>query len=414
MRRTMRAAASAGVALLLTAGCAGGSEGGTDARIRVDKPVALADEPVRIRVTGLRADAEATVTAQATDREGERWEGRAVFTADGTGTVDLTRDRPRSGTYDQADGMGLFWSMRPETAPTDASRFETRWPEQQRAYDVDITVESDGTPVARRTLTRTWMRDGVRHRPLTVGEDEVHGVLYQPPADLPARPPVLSFGGSAGGVGERYSAALLASRGHPVLVLCYFDCPGRPDTLQRIGLEYFATALRLLDREAGEGPQRVSVIGRSRGSEAAQLLGHHYPDLVENVVVYAPSRDTHRGFPEGDVAWTKDGRPVEHSPIPLDRVRGTVLAIAGGADGLSPSGPAAEEIGGQRGDSGQRHRALVYPDAGHALGTYPYTATATYLRHPVTDRYVDLGGSLAADARARADSWPRVRLLLGS
>ncbi|MGX2998597.1 acyl-CoA thioesterase/bile acid-CoA:amino acid N-acyltransferase family protein [Streptomyces sp. JNUCC 64] len=403
-----------GLTTLLATGCGAGDGDGGGVRIGVDRPTAPADEPVRIEVTGLDAGQEVTVTSRATDHTGTWWRGKATFTADRAGTVDLTRAAPESGTYRGADGMGLLWSMNPEDGPADESWFLPRWPEDQAEHDVRLAVLVDGESVADRTLTRVWAREGVVHRPLTVTADGVNGSLYLPPEGTPRRAPVLSLGGSGGGPGDKHAAALLASRGHPVLALCYFGCPERPDTLKRIALEYFATAARLLVREADAGTGRVSVIGYSRGSEAAQLLAHHHPRLVDDVVLYAPSADTHPSFPDGkSPAWTKGGEPVRHRPIPLHRVHGTVLAIAGGADGLWPSASAARDIGGRRGASGEPHRALVHPRAGHGVGTFPYSATGLRYRSPLMEESLSMGGTRAADHRARAESWPEVLALLG-
>ncbi|MEU5402921.1 acyl-CoA thioesterase/bile acid-CoA:amino acid N-acyltransferase family protein [Streptomyces sp. NPDC005963] len=405
------AAVAIGIVLLAT-GCAGGSEDRDQVRIRVDKSVALADEPIRIQITGLGAGQEVTVTSQAADHSGMQWSGRAAFTADRTGTVDLTRARPRSGTYQTPDAMGLFWSMNPQRGPADESWFYPSWPEAQPEYEVRLAVEAGGKRLAAHRLTRTWMREGVTHRPLTVAQDGVHGVLYLPPADAPRRTPVLSFGGSEGGFGDKYAAALLASRGHPVLALCYFGCPERPETLERIELEYFAAGARLLNTRYGTGSQRSAIIGYSRGSEAAQLVAHHYPDLVHDVVLYAPSRQVNGGFPKGDVAWTKGDKPIKPGPIPVNRVRGTVLAIAGGGDELWPAAPAARSIGKERGASGRPHRALIYEGAGHGVGTHPYTAAGLRYENPMVGEVVSMGGTRLSDAQARSESWPQVLSLL--
>ncbi|WP_329018396.1 acyl-CoA thioesterase/bile acid-CoA:amino acid N-acyltransferase family protein [Streptomyces sp. NBC_00690] len=406
--------AATGLALLLVAGCSGGNGGdkdGDEVRLRVDKTAALADEPVRIKVTGLEAGQEVTITSKAMDRD-MSWTGRATFAADKAGTVDLARAQPRSGTYQKADGMGLFWSMKPDAGAADESWFSPPWPEAQPDYEVRLAVNVGGKQIANQTLTRTWMREGVTHRSLTTAKDKVDGSLYLPPAGSARRAPVLSFGGSEGGPGDKSTPALLASRGHPVLALCYFGCGVRPTTLERIELEYFVTAARLLKREGGAGSQRLAVIGTSRGSEAAQLLAHYYPDLFQDVVAYAPSHKTNPGFPKNVPAWTKDGKPVNHAPIPLQRVRGTVLAIAGGADGLWRSAPSADEIVKQKGASGSRHQALIYPQAGHGVSAPPYTALGRKFRHPLTGDTYDMGGTPAADAHARSDSWPKVLSLL--
>ncbi len=40
------------------------------------------------------------------------WRAHAQFQADEHGVVDVDTQPPLAGTYDQADGMGLFWSMK--------------------------------------------------------------------------------------------------------------------------------------------------------------------------------------------------------------------------------------------------------------------------------------------------------------
>ena len=63
------------------------------------------------------------VASQAADAKGQRWRGEATFAADGDGVVDLDRSAPVSGSYGGADGMGLFWSMRPATGDPDEAWF---------------------------------------------------------------------------------------------------------------------------------------------------------------------------------------------------------------------------------------------------------------------------------------------------
>jgi pimeloyl-ACP methyl ester carboxylesterase len=204
---------------------------------------------------------------------------------------------------------------------------------------VRLAVKAGSRTVAERQLTRTWASSGVHRRTLTVAHDKLNGELFLPPTGGPRRAPVLLLGGSEGGVASPLSAGLLASRGHPTLALCYFNCQGRPKNLVGISLEYFASAARLLRTQAQADPQHLAVIGASRGSEAAQLIAQYYPDLVDNAVVYMPSRNTNGAYYQGcfscgrgQAAWTRKGRGLQLIPIPLNHVRGTVLAIAGGED----------------------------------------------------------------------------------
>ncbi|WP_327358932.1 acyl-CoA thioesterase/bile acid-CoA:amino acid N-acyltransferase family protein [Streptomyces sp. NBC_01304] len=387
----------------------------TSARIEIDRPTALVDEPIRIRVAGLRPGEHVTVTSQAVDHEDLGWSARAQFTADGKGAVDLARQRPVAGTFRHVDGMGLFWSMRPQRGEADESWFFSDAPARKPSYEVRIAVRSGKREIAHRVTTRQWRADGVRHKQLTVADDRIDGMLFLPRSGASRKAPVLLIGGSEGGRSFDYEAALLASRGHPALSICYFACKGRPKELRGIDLEYFARAARLLQSQSSAAPDGLAVLGASRGSEAAQLLAQYYPHLVRDAVVLAPGTRTFSpggGSAADLVSWTRAGRPIRLDPIPLNRVRGTVLAVAGKDDRLWPSADAAASIAERINASGTRHQALIYDAAGHGGAGVPYQATGRWMSHPVSKQWIDLGGTPAADARSKADSWPRILQLL--
>jgi hypothetical protein len=49
---------------------------------------------------------------------GTTWDAHAAFvTTDALGSVDVSGQRPVSGTYDSDDPTGLFWSMAPGGGP---------------------------------------------------------------------------------------------------------------------------------------------------------------------------------------------------------------------------------------------------------------------------------------------------------
>jgi dienelactone hydrolase len=408
--RAVRALLAAAVLVAVglgAGGCAGSPGVSTSAVIRVDHATALADQPVRVRITGLAPHDEVAVTARATDYIGNVWESDALFRADATGTVDLGTAAPLSGSYHGADAMGLFWSMDPEPADAPAALFSPTFPQDQSAYPVRIAVSAHGRSLATRDLVRRWLAAGVTDRALTVADDKVDGELFLPAPGAGRHPAVLVFGGSEGGDGQTYTAALLASHGYPALALGYFDLPGLPSTLQDISLEYFATAARILAAQPGVDPAHILAMGYSRGSEAALLLADDYPTLIHGAVVYSPSAQVNPGFPSGPTAWTRGGRPVPLGKIPLNRVSGPVLAVAGADDLLWPSPSWAREIAGEpTADHGvQAHQALVYPNAGHLVGTFPYLPADTA-------ETTALGGTLAGDAAAQAAGWPQVLSLL--
>jgi hypothetical protein len=85
------------VVALSLVGIAACSPRRSGATIEVDKPVALADTPVHVRVSRLGSGDEVTISAQAHDAGGKVWRSQAQFTADGgvsTSTVPSRRQAP--------------------------------------------------------------------------------------------------------------------------------------------------------------------------------------------------------------------------------------------------------------------------------------------------------------------------------
>jgi dienelactone hydrolase len=254
----------------------------------------------------------------------------------------------------------------------------------------------------------------VNKRALVLNVDGVLGTLFTPPDGSPKRPGVLLLGGSEGGAGPVVDAALLASHGYPALALSYFGQPGLPQTLRDIPMEYFATAAGLLAKEPSLDSRQVVTWGYSRGTEPAVLLAEFYPELVRGVILYAPTQRVNVGFPDLGTAWTRGNQPVPGGPLPVAHVAGPVLAIAGGADKVWLSGPAATDlkVALDAAHTNVRHEVLLYAAAGHGVGSFPYYPGPTRPVHPVLRRPILLGGSREANESARADGYPKMLTFL--
>ena len=246
------------------------------------------------------------------------------------------------------------------------------------------------------------------------------GEFFSPAKTGSRRPGILVFGGSEGGLSTTGIAQLYASHGYPTLALAYFDEPGLPRNLVRIPLEYFATALHWLGRQPGVASSKLAVEGISRGSEAAQLLGIHYPQLVHAVIAMVPSNGAVCGITRFTgtgggqcigAAWAFGGKeiPYEHVgsqytlyPFPDERINGPVFLDCAGADQLWPSCPMAQAIVSRLHAHHFRHAVtfLDFPDAGHGAGSlYPNLA---YHNGRI--------GGLNADSndQAAASGWPKL------
>jgi dienelactone hydrolase len=368
------------------------------------------DEPVHVLVRGLKPGEAATLSLSGEDALGRRWRSSAVYRANRQGAIDVDRARPTSGSYRGAWGMGLVASL---TTRASSSGKAFAW-STTRPGRFRVQVFVQGRTVASYRFVRRLPKVGARSRALTVSRSGLYGRYYAPPPGRARGPGVLVFGGSEGGLSFRLLPAMLAWHGHPTLSLAYFKEPGLPKTLSKIPLEYFAGALRWLRAQPEVGRHPVAVIGVSRGSEAAQLLGVHYPSLVGAVVAAVPSNAVLCDPSCTGAAWTLHGRSVPYTRefndprpsdtpaavIPVERVRGPMLLVCGGRDLVWRSCPYAHAISVRRRWAGRSSSdaSYIYPRAGHDIGLLlPYQAVAPrslYFK--------------PADERAREDLWPRV------
>lgn len=384
---------SVGVAFL--AGC-----GGSHVRISVDHSVALWDVPLRVNVSGLKPDERVVLRATSRDQTGKQYVSSTPLTADSAGRTELDGDA----------AMRVLWSLRPVGLKSGVD-FGYQSP---AAATFSLTVGG-----ARTTIRRLTVAHGIHGVPI---RSSFYGEYFAPAPTSTRRPGILLFGGSEGGLSASGTAALYASHGYPTLALAYFAEPGLPRNLLRIPLEYFATALRWLQRQPGVDPSKLAVEGISRGSEAAQLLGIHYPRLVRAVIAMVPSNGAVCGITRftgkpGTVhpcigpAWTFRGKAIPYEtraspytlyPFPDERIEGPIFLDCGGADRIWSSCPMAQAIAHRLHAHHFPHKVtfLDYPLAGHGIGSL--TPNAIY-RSGLLD-----GFRADSNDRAAATGWPKL------
>jgi dienelactone hydrolase len=405
------------------AGC-GSSHAGAGRRgvVRATPASGVFDEPVHILVTHVGADRELTVRLQSVDATGALFSAQATFRSNGAGEVDLA-SAPASGGgfYAGVDPMGLIDSMQPASGGTALYRWNGARPRR-----FVITVSEGRSRVASGGFTRRGAAPGVSVRAESIAATGFYGQFWAPPPGTPRHAAVLEFGGSEGrlSVSGRLIGAALASAGYPTLDIAYFGEPGLPATLTDVPLEYFARALRWLARQPQVLKGQTYVLGGSRGSEAALLLGAHYPTLVHGVIANSPSDVSFGSFPRGgSAAWTLHGRPVAYaraipSPnvpaadsaaaIPVAEIRGPVFLDCGTDDQVWSSCAYALRI--ERHLTAARfaypHVLYRYQGAGHYVnGLVPYQPgeIVAELAKPIGS-----GDTLLADANAHARLWPQL------
>ena len=125
--------------------------------------VVLFDETVRIVVSGLPPGLPpgrfVTVRLEQHDTAG-LWRSHAIFVADDSGAIDLSRMAPLSGTYSGIAPMGLVWSVQRDGAVE--PREDLPAPDLS-PINAQLTAEIDEVVVATATLARR--RSGCRGDP---------------------------------------------------------------------------------------------------------------------------------------------------------------------------------------------------------------------------------------------------------
>lgn len=393
-------------------------------RLEVTPDDVLIDETFRIVLSGAPPRREVTIRMDA-DRG--MWLSSATFRSDEQGRVEVP------------DATRFVWSAaRGQTAPPARAGFAT----QRLVFTADI----DGRPAATATLTRRVMPEGVRIVP--VRERGLVATAYYPPGPR-RRPAMIVLPGSTGGLPA--PAAFpggLASRGYVVLGLAYFNAEGLPPLLHNIPLEYFATAVDWLKSQTEVDPERIGVLGTSRGGELALLLGASYPSLFRVIVANVPSSVVWPGLSDDSAtpAWTLAGKAIPHLPaqfnevdlkvggrerflrrmqdveavrraeIPVERIRAPLLMFSGKDDQLWPSDLFAERVVTrlQQHTFGYPVEHYSYDNAGHQI-TRPHVPTSgvrVVRPHPVSKRPNMAGGTPEGQARANEDSWARLLAFL--
>ena len=359
------------------------------------------DQPIAIRVSGVRPRTLATIQLSAKDAGGKTWHSSTRIRASSRGTIVLSH--ARSWTL-------LAALTRP--API-ASPVLFEWGTRERTLSVAVQV--GGHIVARKSFLR-GKPQGVSERTLTLTDDGIVGEYYAA-GGWRRSPAVLIFGGSEGGLSVGLLAEMLAAHGFPSLAIAYFGEPGLPQTLSYVPLEYFRHALEWLVRQPQVDPRTVAAIGISRGGEPAQLLGVHYPALVHAVVAAVASNAVVCGLPNCDhPAWTLGGEPMPYivppsvpasegeAVIPDEEIAGPFFAVCGGQDELWPSCPYAHAMFARLHTYGHPYsdELHVYSEAGHLVGgLMPGLPIAPH--YPYFD---------ALTERAREDLWPKLLAFL--
>lgn len=409
-------------------------------KIQISPEIGLVDESIRIKLSGFKPNELVTLRAKMDhlyDIEVTA-ESYATYLSDDEGSIDLEKQKPVSGTYDDIDPMGLFWSM---------NMTNMKYPNPENLIEIAevpsttiiLSAEVNETVLATAKYERLYIAPDINIHLLN--EDNLYGLFYYQKKTEPS-PVILVLGGGEGGLAPaRNFAAVLASRGFSTLALSYFKFKDLPDSLQEIPLEYFEKAVNWINKQHYASVSNIGVFGRSKGAELALLLGATLPQ-IKAVVASSPHPCVFQGvpgnprsFPKDVSSWSykgnalpyvkfsadeekmknylktgrlremyiesiKDTEAVKKASIQVEKTNGPIMIIGGEDDAYGPQFHYHEMIESRTKANNFPYpfESLKYENAGHLIGL-PFV--------PTTQSFFN-GGIPKNNAYASVVSWNKV------
>jgi dienelactone hydrolase len=289
-------------------------------------------------------------------------------------------------------------------------------------------------------------------RPGAPIEVEVHqnslvGAFAHPP-DPGRHAAVIVLGGLDGGIPSEDFA--FAELGYSALALAYFGTPPLPKGIDQIPVETVSHAIDWLKGNPEVDPTRIGVVGISDGAALALLAAALDPRIKTVAVIsptayvwFAPVFDggydrsswtannvqlsfiglnttAEAGLAKADQSGGTYGfrdlydaslaaapaSTVASATIPVERIAGPILCVAGDADREWDSAGSCAVIAARRkaAQRDARDQVVIEHGAGHALS---FGGRPTPITIPAGKFQLQMGGTLDANARAASDEWAR-------
>ncbi|XP_039470510.1 peroxisomal succinyl-coenzyme A thioesterase-like isoform X2 [Oreochromis aureus] len=384
-------------------------------KLSVQPSRGLMDEKFIVLVQNALPGSQLTIRALHQCEDGHSWEAFGHYTADTTGTINVSEDPSIRGTYSGVEQMGLLWSLRP--IPGSKPGLRMRKKNIQTPMEVTISVYqghqtegfADLVPLSGVVVERWYMAPGVRRIPVTEGG--LTAALFLPLGPGPF-PGLLDLYGLGGELVE-YRAALLASHGFASMAIDYLTSKFTIETGKMVDRQYFETAYRVLQQHPQVCKSRIAMIGLSFGtsitlkmaiyseiiklSAAVCISGTHVQPVdgsVEEILRFPYKNVGKTRFSEKDEVICRDLM----LPIPTD-----------------PSLKAdIKEMMAQAGNS-HLLTVLSYPNAGHLIEPpyTPHTRSSNFRPAGMPEKVMCLwGGQTVEHSRAQEDAWKKILVFL--
>ncbi|KAK5866846.1 hypothetical protein PBY51_011388 [Eleginops maclovinus] len=405
-------------------------------KLSVQPSRGLMDEKFTVLVQNILPGFQLTVHALHQCEDGHSWEAFAHYSANTTGTVDVSQDPSLGGTYSGVEPMGLLWSLRPVSGSIPGLRL--RKVNVQTPMVVTISVYQghqmggflDQVPLTSVVVERWYMAPGVRRVPITEGS--LTATLFLPSGPGPF-PGLLDLWGGGGKLVE-YRAALLASHGIASMALDYLTPQITLETGKIVDNDYFETAFRVLEQHPQILGSRIAMLGLSFGtavtlrmavySEVMKLRcvvsisGFHVQPIdgpVEQIVALF-NKNIKKTYLD------KDNQMILRDlllPIPTDpslkvdvgRLQCPLLLVVGEDDQNCAAVESAIDMKEMMERAGNSHllTVLSYKNTGHLIEPpfTPFARASTFktVTCPPMKMMALWGGDVVGHSRAQEDAW---------
>ncbi len=276
-------------------------------KLQIEPLIALCDERVSILISNLHPYSKVKICATmclpwAKD---VKYESFAWYTTDSFGNIDLSKQKPDSGTYDYADCMGPIVSMKSNNK--NAVKKIGKNISIDESLFINLSVKC-GQEVANFSLERLFISKEIKRQKIT--DDFVGEFFY---TENNNNRTIIFIGGSGSGLDvNRPIAALLASHGFNVLSLPFFGEKGLLPRLSKVPLEYFEKAFEWISKNPVIINKEINLYAVSKGAEVALILASRYP-FISKVAALAPNAYCFQGIDfKNASSWTYQGKQLPY------------------------------------------------------------------------------------------------------